>query len=438
MQDYDLAPPEEGGGRLGRPDGLRAVLIVDTNILVSRLATLERALDALGAEAGVEVALLVPWVVVNELDALKDCGREPTASAARRALGRLRALAAGREARVRLQPAAEHAAAAVAAALPDVGAPRLQNDDLILSTCLHYERGLAAALRARGHAAAAVLLTNDRGLAARAGACGVASLSGDRLPRTAAALAAVVPRGEAAAMDAAGGPPPPPLSPESSAGDAPAAPDGLAAPLAALQVQRAAGMPPPVSSFERSNSVSFAAPPLAAAAAAAAATPAAPPPPAADAADELAAIVERCLAPGVAHYRQQDLGDLWIEMLEDAARPPWDAPTTLRVLAHKKSSFWGVLNSESLARARTLEAFLRGGDRRRGGRGAAPQAAGAAEATAAALALLRELAAALGRPRADGLPPPDPAEVPDFVSQGAARAALEEGAAAAEALLARL
>jgi hypothetical protein len=197
-------------------------------------------------------------------------------------------------------------------------------------------------------------------------------------------------------------------------------------------------MPPPVSSFERSNSVSFAAPPLAAAAAAAAATPAAPPPPAADAADELAAIVERCLAPGVAHYRQQDLGDLWIEMLEDAARPPWDAPTTLRVLAHKKSSFWGVLNSESLARARTLEAFLRGGDRRRGGRGAAPQAAGAAEATAAALALLRELAAALGRPRADGLPPPDPAEVPDFVSQGAARAALEEGAAAAEALLARL
>jgi hypothetical protein len=441
LMDYDIAPPEEegAGGPPARRDGLRAVLIVDTNILISRLATLERALDALGAEAGVEVALLVPWVVVNELDALKDCGREPTASAARRALGRLRALAAEREARVRLQPAAEHAAAAAAAALPDVGAPRLRNDDLILSTCLHYERGLAAVLRARGHAAAAVLLTNDRGLAARAGACGVAALSGDRLPRTAAALAAVVPRGEAAAMDAAGGPPPPPLSPESSAGAAPAAPDGLAAQLAALQVQRAAGMPPPVLSFERSNSVSSAAPPLAAASAAAAAAPA-PLPPAADPADELAAIVERCLAPGVAHYRQQDLGDLWIEMLEDAARPPWDAPTTLCVVTAHKSSFWGVLNSESLARARTLEAFLRCGGRRRGAHFGAPQVAhdAAAAAAAAALALLRELASGLGRPRADGLPPPDPAEVPDFVSQGAARAALEEGAAAAEALLARL
>ena len=57
--------------------------------------------------------------------------------------------------------------------LPDVGARQLRNDDMILQTCLHASRSLAAAFGAVGHRAAAFLLTNDRGLCLRAGVNGI-------------------------------------------------------------------------------------------------------------------------------------------------------------------------------------------------------------------------------------------------------------------------
>jgi predicted ribonuclease YlaK len=56
----------------------------------------------------VEVLLMVPWVVLSELDLLKHSERKAQAAAARNALHRLRALTARRDTCVRLQPAAEH------------------------------------------------------------------------------------------------------------------------------------------------------------------------------------------------------------------------------------------------------------------------------------------------------------------------------------------
>jgi predicted ribonuclease YlaK len=57
----------------------------------------------------VEVLLLVPWVVLSELDALKGSTRKQQAESARHALHRLRALTAERDTYIKAQPVAEHA-----------------------------------------------------------------------------------------------------------------------------------------------------------------------------------------------------------------------------------------------------------------------------------------------------------------------------------------
>lgn len=51
----------------------------------------------------------VPWVVLNELDSLKDRGKPAQSEAAHRALRRLRVLITERDSCVRGQAAAEHA-----------------------------------------------------------------------------------------------------------------------------------------------------------------------------------------------------------------------------------------------------------------------------------------------------------------------------------------
>ena len=62
-----------------------------------------------------EVLLLVPWVVLSELDALKGSTRKQQAESARHALHRLRALTAERDTYIKAQPAAEHARVSAAA-----------------------------------------------------------------------------------------------------------------------------------------------------------------------------------------------------------------------------------------------------------------------------------------------------------------------------------
>jgi hypothetical protein len=95
----------------------------------------------------------------------------------------------------------------------------------------------------------------------------------------------------------------------------------------------------------------------------------------------------------------------------------------------------GVLSRDARERVRPLERFFSQACRRRGsggGGGASPR--GAAAAGGDLLCVLRELAAGVGGARTEG-EAPDPAEVPEFVSLGEARAALEEGALAVERIL---
>lgn len=104
-----------GGGATAR-----ALIVVDTNVLISHPATLERLLHALAAAAdppsaaresrSLEVQALVPWIVLNELDRLKSSPDGGKAAAAAHALQRLRLLLMTRDAGIRGQTAAEHAA----------------------------------------------------------------------------------------------------------------------------------------------------------------------------------------------------------------------------------------------------------------------------------------------------------------------------------------
>ena len=157
--------------------------------------------------------------------------------------------------------------------------------------------------------------------------------------------------------------------------------------------------------------------------------PDSPPPPAASASTpaDLDSIVERFLAPGVKYFRQQDLGDLWVEMLEEELRPPWGPPDVLRVLNNHSTTFWDILSREELQWARAAERHLRLRPERR-------QDAGSA--TARHLhAIMGSLLAGLERPRSNGTDAPDPSEIPFFVSLGDARAALQAGLAELAPLL---
>jgi hypothetical protein len=63
---------------------------------------------------------------------------------------------------------------------------------------------------------------------------------------------------------------------------------------------------------------------------------------AAELADELACLVATALTPVVKYHRQQDLGDLWEEMLEEELRPPWSGAAAVRVINNHSTSFWWV------------------------------------------------------------------------------------------------
>jgi rRNA-processing protein FCF1 len=172
--------------RLLIADGVRAFIVVDTNVLITHLDFTQKALERLtgpGADhQRVEAALLVPWVVLNELDKLKDGEKRAQADVARRALRRLRALTAERDGYVHCQTAAEHAAAVAGVVLPDLGARRLRGDDMILQSCLHYDASYAAAYRRAGHRAGVFLLSNDAGLCVRAAANGVRCFTAQEFP----------------------------------------------------------------------------------------------------------------------------------------------------------------------------------------------------------------------------------------------------------------
>jgi rRNA-processing protein FCF1 len=422
------------------PDSVRAFAVVDTNILLSHMSFTERVFEKLASSGPrVEVLLLVPWIVLNELDRLKDAfggggGGRDTSHAARLALRRIRALTSDRDSFVHTQSAAEHEKVVLAEDLPNKGTLQhreLRNDDLILQTCLHWHRGVVASLRTAGHRAAVFLLSNDKGLCTRAEANGVRCFSAMEFPGTVETLASQVPAVEPVSMDEA----------EAAAAAAVAAvavEKEMEEKVAKIEISKDQIEPKPVQKPTKAAVTTAGATPSARAAAVAkisstaepSSSSSAPPP-----LHRLESIIERCLAPGIKYYRQQDLGDLWIEMLEERSRPPWRAATVLDVLCSHSTTFWEYLTSKELRQARELERYLKKAHHHNGnGNGNtdvinSTVPGGTFDTVGQILQnLLEKLRAGLEKPRQDsGSDPPNPAEVPDFISLGDARGALNEG-----------
>ncbi|KAL6777186.1 hypothetical protein ACKKBF_B20495 [Auxenochlorella protothecoides x Auxenochlorella symbiontica] len=195
LEEAPPGTPAAGGGATAR-----ALIVVDTNVLISHPATLERLLHALAAAAdppsaaresrSLEVQALVPWIVLNELDRLKSSPDGGKAAAAAHALQRLRLLLMTRDAGIRGQTAAEHAAAMAAAGEAGAGAKdSISNDTAIIQSCLYYASQLSLSCQEN---ARVLLLSNDVGLGVRAGVSGVLCFTATRFPRSRQALLQVL------------------------------------------------------------------------------------------------------------------------------------------------------------------------------------------------------------------------------------------------------
>ncbi|KAL4535144.1 hypothetical protein Ndes2526B_g06054 [Nannochloris sp. 'desiccata'] len=424
------------------PDGVRAFVVVDTNILLSHMSFTERIFGKLASSGPrVEVLLLVPWIVLNELDRLKDAGggggRGGRSDAARLALRRIRALTSDRDSFVHAQSAAEHEIAVAAGDLPNkatVQHRELRNDDLILQTCLHWHRGVVASLRSAGHRAAVFLLSNDKGLCTRAEANGVKCFAAMEFPGTVESLANQVPAVEPVSMEEAAAAAAVEkkvaemvmkeheLEPKQAPNRHIVAPAALKAELPGPSSlpPPASQVPSPVKEEIQKHEPLHPTDPL----------------------HRLESIIERCLAPAIKYYRQQDLGDLWIEMLEERSRPPWRAGMVLDVLCSHSTTFWEYLTRKELEQARELERYLkREHQYYKHGHGHGHYRDGSSSSrlmkslvtddgmTAEIILqnILSKLLKGLEKPRQNGSDPPNPAEVPDFVSLGDAKGALQEG-----------
>lgn len=144
----------------------------------------------------------------------------------------------------------------------------------------------------------------------------------------------------------------------------------------------------------------------------------------------LMSVVERFLGPGIKYFRQQDLGDLWVEMLAPELRPPWGAVEVLAVLDRHSTTFWEVLSRGQLNNARSVQRTVRSWAR--GGRSVRSDEV--RDPARKLQDIMQSLLVAMDKPGL-GSQAPNPAEVPDFVSLGDARAALQRGIKEIEQLL---
>jgi hypothetical protein len=195
-------------------DGAHVVLVLDTNVLLSHLATTMRICEDLSArrdsELDIELLVIVPWIVLNELDRFKDLhdrrggggegGEDGRSGAARRALKQIRLRTSSRDNWLKIQTADEYEKICNEVVLPN-GPRELHNDDRILQTCLGSSKGIVGALRSVGHRAAVFLLTNDKGLSLRSQVVGIKCFTPADLPRTGRDMVAHVPAAVGAPMD---------------------------------------------------------------------------------------------------------------------------------------------------------------------------------------------------------------------------------------------
>jgi hypothetical protein len=355
------------------------MLVIDTNVLLSRFALLRRAATAL---RGAAVAL-VPWTAVCELDGLKNSQAPGVARLARDANAALAAAMAAADPFFRGESAADSRTAAAEA---DATAPsgRASGDDRIL----------ASALRLRHGGAAVLLVTNDTNLRLKALVNGLPAFTADALPTTPQALAAA----------AAAPPPPPPPPALLRAPSAEAAPPPLPPhlpPPALLRAPSAEAAP----ALSLPAVVSLPAEPPQPAAALPRAAPSPSPEALAAAPGAALACVARGAAPVLEALLRAELEALFADVVSEAT--PFSGRDALRVLKrHWNACFRHALPARAAAAGAALHEACCAAARRDASASASSTARAAATAAAELLGALPQpedavAAAALAAARAD-------------------------------------
>lgn len=440
--DYDACDFNVFGGV---EKSMHVCVVLDTNVLLSHFSFLERRFGDLmygKSKRGnvLSLILVIPWVVLCELDHLKE-GR--LRDSALYAIKRIHTLASARDSYVHIQGSASHKQAVEEVALIDGQNQSLRNDDFIMQACIFFQERLVKRMREKKHAAQCVLISNDRGLQLRARSNGITCLKAVEVESNVDAFVEAIGTDREGDHDdgegivgasvsvpgtyAADGTKPKETPP----------PTGTASRevedfLSSLQLQASEpqerlradhhrrqphelhrprqphdphqpvqGLPnrqkhhQAIEVFHTTSNVSR---------------------------PVIVDAVQHGLGAFVRYMRQQDLGDLWVELLEDELKwPGWEASDVLKVLTRHSSTFWGAFDRHLLDEAKTLLRYIN------------PSRfdSHAHECSIIAKKLLNAAYSAFSRPVADTqTEAPDPLTVPGFISLGDAKMAVKESIAA--------
>jgi len=412
-------------------------IVLDTNVLLSHFSFLERRLgDLTGSHSKrgnvVSLILVVPWVVLCELDHLKE-GR--LRDAALYAIKRIHTLSSARDSFYYVQGAASHMEAAEEVALIDGQNQSLRNDDFIMQTCVFFKERLVKKLREKKHRAHCLLVTNDNGLLLRARANAIACVKAVEVEGNVDTFLDAIEARDAVVGDderEREGEAPTGLGRrdeerDGTSTDAPSQPVSHEVEdfLSSLQLQASAPELPrdPVANTRANHAVG----PNSHRSTHHRATHSAHDHETHDRDDQtdhrrlsrsaVADAVQHGLGAFVRYMRQQDLGDLWDDLLENELKwPGWEASDVLKVLTRHSSTFWGVFERKLLDDSKTLLRFLH----------PARFDAHADECVIITKKLLHASYAAFSKPVSESQTAPDPSTIRGFISLGDAKAAVKE------------
>ena len=429
--DYDACDYNVFGGV---ENSMHVCVVLDTNVLLSHFSFLERRFGDLmhgSSKRGnvLSLILVIPWVVLCELDHLKE-GR--LRDSALYAIKRIHTLASARDSYVHIQGSASHKQAVEEVALIDGHNQSLRNDDFIMQACVFFQERLVKRMREKKHAAQCVLISNDRGLQLRARSNGITCLKAVEVESSVDAFVDAIGPGSGGVHGKGN-----PAAPGMHAADG-TKPVETTLPttrvsrevedfLSSLQLQASGpperhhhhnqrGQTPQARSqqpfqsapdrrshheaMEVLHTKSAVSRPV------------------------IVDAVQHGLGAFVRYMRQQDLGDLWDELLEDELKwPGWEASDVLKVLTRHSSTFWGAFDRRLLDEAKTLLRYM------------SPSRfdAHAHECAIIAKKLLNAAYSAFSRPVADTqTEAPDPLSVHGFISLGDAKVAVRESIDALE------
>lgn len=400
--DYDLIVPISEALDISSRN-VYVVAVLDTNVLLSHFSFLERVFREVqdgGVHVKVLLRIVIPWIVLNELDHLKE-GRQR--QAALYAIKRIHTLNSQRDSCMFIQGAGSHQHVVETISLPDQQ-QSLRNDDFIMQTCMYFRQQLVQKLREKGHRAYAVLVSNDRGLQVRSRANGVACIkaadlgrNGDALVK---ALGCIEDNFDTCRKNTT----------EQSSTDACTRDDEkditkeVELFLNTLHIQPQSSTSPKrtvqhshqrdhvYNSHDLDDQEAFHG----------------------DVKHSLEYAIQHGLGTFVMYCRQQDFGDLWEDLLEDELKPPWDFSTVLKVIMRHSSTFWSVFDRTLLADLRTLLHYMHPSRFTNHAR----------QCVDIVTRLLLAAQAAFSKPINEMNEPPDPSSVPQFVSLGDAKAAV--------------